>query len=315
MTFDAEVLVSVIIPNYNHAKFLRQRLESVLNQSFRDFEVIILDDRSTDESVQVIEDYRAHPKVSHIVLNKENTGSTFIQWKKGIELAKGEWIWIAESDDWCELSFLDELINKTDDDVSFAYCQSIVINQNGKKIWQTKWHLDYEKMPGKDFIRNYLSKGNYIVNASMCVFKKKFYKQVSDEFTRYKFIGDWVFWLEMADLGNVVISGKQLNYFRKHDNDISGKAFITGLGYHEYFSFLDRLGKDKLIPDKNRRGLIIHKFYEFIHDKTVNKQYRKEIYKKFRYRLGIQTFYFHFKNWAVKNIKNRLINPSKSKSH
>src|SRR6187549_2432119 len=104
MTFNGEVLVSVIIPNYNHAKFLRQRLESVLNQSFRDFEVIILDDCSTDESFQVIEDYRAHPKVSHIVFNKENTGSTFIQWKKGIELAKGEWIWIAESDDWCELS-------------------------------------------------------------------------------------------------------------------------------------------------------------------------------------------------------------------
>ena len=56
--------VSVIIPNYNHAKYLKQRIDSVLNQTYQDFDVIILDDSSTDESKTIIEQYRDHPKVN-----------------------------------------------------------------------------------------------------------------------------------------------------------------------------------------------------------------------------------------------------------
>ena len=84
--------VSVIIPNYNHAPFLKERIDSVLQQTYTDFEVIILDDCSTDNSKEIIETYRMHPKVVHIEYNVVNSGSTFKQWKKGIDLTKGEWI-------------------------------------------------------------------------------------------------------------------------------------------------------------------------------------------------------------------------------
>src|SRR5207342_2166753 len=79
--------VSVIIPNYNHAVYLEQRIESVLNQTFQDFELIILDDCSPDNSRDVIDQYRVNSKVSHIVYNSINSGSTFKQWQKGIELS------------------------------------------------------------------------------------------------------------------------------------------------------------------------------------------------------------------------------------
>ncbi len=91
--------VSVILPNYNHSKYLKQRIDSILNQTFQDFELILLDDNSPDDSVDIIESYRDHKRVSHIHLNKENSGSTFKQWERGFSLAKGEYIWIAESDD------------------------------------------------------------------------------------------------------------------------------------------------------------------------------------------------------------------------
>ena len=94
--------VSVIVPNYNHASYLRQRIESIINQTYQDFELIILDDCSTDHSKEIIESYRNHPRVNQIVYNTENSGSTFKQWNKGVELAEGECIWFAESDDWCE---------------------------------------------------------------------------------------------------------------------------------------------------------------------------------------------------------------------
>ena len=77
-------LVSVILPNYNHSAYLRERIDSILTQEFQDFELIILDDRSTDDSVAVINGYKAHPRVSHIIVNEQNTGNTFIQWERGI---------------------------------------------------------------------------------------------------------------------------------------------------------------------------------------------------------------------------------------
>ena len=94
-------LVSVIIPNYNHARFLIERIDSVLNQSYKNFEIIVLDDKSTDNSVEIIMKYSNNKHVSQIVINDENSGSPFLQWQKGFKLAKGELVWIAESDDYC----------------------------------------------------------------------------------------------------------------------------------------------------------------------------------------------------------------------
>jgi len=89
-------LVSVIIPNYNHSLFLGERIDSVLNQRYQNFEVILLDDGSTDNSREIIEKYRGLEKVKHIVYNQKNSGNAFVQWNKGVELAMGEWVWIAE---------------------------------------------------------------------------------------------------------------------------------------------------------------------------------------------------------------------------
>ncbi len=88
---DKTPLVSIIIPNFNHSRFLRERLESVFNQTFEDFEVILLDDASTDSSVEILEEYAKDPRVSHLVVNKENSGSPFRQWQRGIELSQGKY--------------------------------------------------------------------------------------------------------------------------------------------------------------------------------------------------------------------------------
>ena len=79
-------MVSVIIPNYCHAPYLRQRIDSVLAQSYPDFEVVLLDDCSTDGSREVIERYRNHPRIKQIVYNDRNGGSAFAQWRKGFAL-------------------------------------------------------------------------------------------------------------------------------------------------------------------------------------------------------------------------------------
>src|SRR5687768_8494009 len=134
------VEVSVIVPNYNHAPYLPARLNSILKQTYQDFEIIILDDCSTDNSRSIIEQYRGNSKVSHIIYNASNSGNTFHQWKKGMSIASGNLIWIAESDDYCERTFLEELVPSfhTNKNLVIAFCQSLVVQPDLKIIYKTE---------------------------------------------------------------------------------------------------------------------------------------------------------------------------------
>lgn len=305
--------VSVIIPNYNHSHFLKQRIDSVLNQTFQDFEVIILDDCSTDNSVQVINEYRKHPKVSHIVINDSNSGSTFRQWKKGIDLAAGDWIWIAESDDWCELNFLESLFNGIDEQTGLAFCQSIVVNDKGHKLGQTSWNKIIEKLPGQEFIDNYMMHGNYIANASMCIFKKELSKNINEDYMKYRFIGDWIFWIEIAKQTNVFISSLYLNFFRKHEKDVSGKAYHEGLIYLEAFDFIDdrETNGNKLL--RGKKNSLVSGFYNFLNDNRISRSARQEIFAQYRKRIGPRIYFFQFRNFFRKKILNKMLALTRTK--
>ncbi|SHF61149.1 glycosyltransferase family 2 protein [Pedobacter caeni] len=246
------IAVSVIIPNYNHAPYLKQRIDSVLAQTFQDFEVIILDDCSTDNSKEVIESYAQHPKISHIVFNTTNSGSPFLQWEKGINLAKGKYVWIAESDDWCEPSLLEDLIEgiQKDKDCVISYCQMYYINGENKIKWQSSHKYLSEVVDSNTFIQDYLAVKVSIYNASMAIFKRETFKKVARDFTTFKFSGDRLFWIEVARQGKTHISGKVLNYFRKHDKDVSGKAFKSGLNFIEEIRIINWMYKEQLINDK-----------------------------------------------------------------
>lgn len=222
-------LASIVVPNYNHEPFLKQRLNSIFNQTFQDFEVIILDDCSTDASVQLLQTYVNHPKVSHFIINKKNTGSPFKQWQKGIELAKGTYIWIAESDDYCELNFLEEMVQllKENKNVGVAYCQTLDINEIGKLLLQrikytqefvpNIWEGNFE-MDGFHFVKKYLCTKNVIPNASAVVFKKELVTNsiFSNELVEMRMCGDWFFWIQLLLKSNVAFLSKPLNYFRNH---------------------------------------------------------------------------------------------------
>src|SRR5579864_3114331 len=106
--------VSVVVLNFNHARFLRKRIDSILGQTFQDFELILLDDRSTDDSRSILSKYADDARV-RIEFNEVNSGSTFKQWNKGVRLAHGEYIWMAESDDYADDKLLDRLVAVLDD--------------------------------------------------------------------------------------------------------------------------------------------------------------------------------------------------------
>ena len=226
-------LVSVIVPNYNHAPYLRQRLDSIFNQTYKNFEVIILDDCSTDNSKEIIEEYRNRPQVSHVVYNEINSGSPFKQWAKGFELAQGEYIWIAESDDWAELNFLEELIPilSKDATITFAFCE-LFWEFPGKKILG-RMFLKNKLFNGSIFIRTHQIFNNNIVNASAVLLRKKSLSNISSEYQNFQGSGDYMLWSELCENGNIYYSAKLLNHFRRLDSATTNKCLTTGLRFFE----------------------------------------------------------------------------------
>jgi glycosyltransferase involved in cell wall biosynthesis len=227
------VKVSVIIPNYNHANYLRQRIDSVLAQSYDDFEIIILDDFSTDNSREIIESYRDSNKISSIIYNDQNSGSTFKQWEKGIAAAKGKYIWIAESDDYSKEFLLEEAIKHLEsplEKVGVFYCNSTWVDENGNFLYEFPFSESKGFNSGHEFIVKFLSLGNSIFNASAVVFRRDLVKlPLTEELVNMKYCGDWFFWVRLLEETNIFVSDNFLNFFRRHSKNIGTKAEIDGL--------------------------------------------------------------------------------------
>ena len=228
--------VSVIVPNYNHASFLNQRIDSILGQTYQDFELILLDDCSTDNSRDIMEHYRNDPHVSHIVYGESNSGSAFRQWDKGIALAKGEWIWVAESDDYCEPFFLERLMGEVASvsDCVLAYSATYWVDQQGQKLWDTPHSDKVNIYSGHDFIRQKLAVCNSIANVSECIFRRdNFHPAESDRYEQMRLCGDWFFYVLLAEQGSVVEVEEPLSYYRQHNSNISSEAEHRGLTFLE----------------------------------------------------------------------------------
>jgi glycosyltransferase involved in cell wall biosynthesis len=237
--------VSIVVPNYNHARFLRRRIESVLLQTFQDFEVILLDDCSTDDSRSILSKYADDPRV-RIEFNEVNSGSPFKQWNKGVELALGEYVWIAESDDYADERLLEKLVARLDAEPSavLAYCRSWGVSlddrpdgfvnsfESGEE--QYRWAADY-CADGLAECRNYLARCNTIPNASAVVFRRAVYQQVGGADETLRLCGDWKLWAAMALTGKVVYSAQPLNYYRFHDESVRTVSKQSGIDFAEKF--------------------------------------------------------------------------------
>jgi glycosyltransferase involved in cell wall biosynthesis len=211
-----QLKISVIIPNYNHGRFLKRRINSVLQQTFQDFEIILLDDASTDNSREIIEQYRHHPKVKTIVYNEQNSGSPFLQWRKGMEGAIGEWIWIAESDDYCEPDFLETLLSGAiHHGCILAFHEAVWVDELDREI-KSPYQYPPFIMTGREFIRRYMLSENRLVNASQILFKRTALATITPHWAQYSQAGDYRLFCELLAHGEVYASGVPKAYFLRH---------------------------------------------------------------------------------------------------
>lgn len=271
-------LVSVIIPNYNHANYLEQRITSVLNQTYTHFEIVLLDDCSMDDSALIIEKYRNHSKVSHVVVNTSNSGSVFKQWEKGIGLANGDWIWIAESDDWAAPTFLETLVKQVAAGTGVIYSNSEVVDEEGRNLY-TYFHdhgsnkevlfKEGFTMEGLSFIRKKMLHSNSIPNASGVIFKKSLFYHAGTEYQRFKVNGDWLFWIQLLEQTSVAYVHFPLNYFRTHTGNVRTATYSNGTFLSEIFRIQQYLADYFHFSGKERRNLKYNMLNRLITETTV----------------------------------------------
>jgi glycosyltransferase involved in cell wall biosynthesis len=243
--------VSIVVPNYNYGRFLAQRMRSLVEQSFRDVEILYLDDCSTDDSEAVIAPFLDDPRV-RAVRNAENSGNAFKQFNKGARLAQGEYLWVAQADDYAELDFLETLVPLMDANpsVGLAYSQSLAVDDDGQvlhsmsrrtdELDRDRWQHDHVN-DGRDEIRDYLLLKNTIPNASAVLFRRDALESAGFADESLRLAPDHLTYVNLLLLSDVAYVARPLNYFRHHTSTIRKQSRNDGLQISEGYQVLSHI--------------------------------------------------------------------------
>ncbi|MCT0218874.1 glycosyltransferase [Synechococcus sp. CS-1329] len=227
--------VSVVVPCYNHAEFLEQRLQSIAAQTYTNLEVILLDDASSDGSLALLQRFQQeHPEITRLLANDTNSGSPFSQWRKGIQAASGDLIWIAESDDFCAEDFLEKLVPVfRNQGVMLAFGNTEFVSEDGKQtVWSLAeylpelgariWKQPFVESAHRLVWRVWNYK-NLVVNASGAIFRRIEGLPVLDDpsLLGLRMCGDWFFYLHLIRSGLVAYSPEAINHYRQHPSNTS----------------------------------------------------------------------------------------------
>ncbi|MBY6203256.1 glycoside hydrolase family 99-like domain-containing protein [Maritalea mobilis] len=231
--------VSAAILSYNYERYMPQRVTSVLAQTHPLREVLLLDDASSDDSVTIACDVAATAqRKMNVVVNEKNTGSVFRQWRRAAEMAKAEYIWLAEADDIADPELLATLLPEmTRSCAIMGFCDSTRVNTRGQVISDSYMtHLDDIEgvdfssafdMDAESFLRSCLAIKNVMLNASAVVFHRDTlldaFETLGDELYSYRIAGDWRLYVEMClkGSGKVCYVPQSLNAHRYHEDSVT----------------------------------------------------------------------------------------------
>lgn len=221
--------VTALVPSYNHGRYIRERIESIMNQTYSNIELVVIDDRSDDDSHEVISRLQERYGFRYL-RNERNSGTPFAAWAKICQLSTGDYIWICESDDVAEPDFLTKAIEgfASASNAVLFYCSSHIINESGtiightdsyfRDIWkESRWSEDFVA-DGRDELLKFQLRGQTVPNMSSALIKASAFKTAFTPFIqRLRLTGDWLFIGDIMRLGRVIFCHTTLSRFRKHE--------------------------------------------------------------------------------------------------
>lgn len=299
--------VSIILPSYNHAKFLEDRLDSIINQTFTNWKIIIIDDCSKDDSLDILNEFKNkyNDKIEAFIINNSNSGSGYKSWEKGIQLAKGDYIWIAETDDYSDIFFLEEMVKMLENNRNavLAFCTSIYVDAHKNFLYTSEnrtknLNSTCNVINGSVYIEK-MPFNTYITNGSAVVFRKP-ENTIPKELFNYKQCSDIFLWTFLLKDATFIFLDKKLNYFRRHEDSTSEKIAINKkksvyfekaefLNYFDqnkkykifinhYIKFYINLNRNKFLEIKPVLAIKKVKFLKFHYFKQLIKFYLNKIF-------------------------------------
>jgi len=237
-------LVSIVIPTYNHANYLRKALQSVLDQTYKNWEAIVIDNHSTDDTKKVINKFN-DPRIRYLKIH--NYGVIAKSRNAGILSAKGEWVAFLDSDDWWTNDKLQTCMEYSNNHTDLIYHDLEIISI--KRRFFRKKIIKTRKLK-KPVLIDLLINGNAITNSSVIVRKQMLEKiGLIDESKDLIAAEDYNAWLRISNLTNQFLYlPKKLGYYFIHDQGMSQKdmSLPSRQATYKFLSVLNKEQKIKL---------------------------------------------------------------------
>lgn len=209
--------VNIIIPIYNGRRFLEKTINSCINQTYKHFDIIIIDDKSTDGSLELIKSQFSSLENIIILENKENRGINYTV-NKAVRLSNGKMVLFLGQDDLLSPNHLEEMTKDFDDTVSFIHCNSKIIDANDIFLKWSKYDDDQIKKSKEPLkflaVENFISSTGAIIN-------RRYFESLGGFDESYKNYGEWLNWIKLSSCGTVIYNKDIYAFYRKHTSNIS----------------------------------------------------------------------------------------------
>lgn len=257
LVVNEDTLISIIMPAYNCEKFIEEAINSVIGQTYKLWELIIIDDGSSDDTVRKVEKLSINNDRIRFYKNEENLGVSATR-NKGISLANGSWIAFLDSDDIWEPTKLEKQITCAQETAAeFVFTGSSYINERGE------YYQGIFEVPNKITYRTLRMQN--VISCSSVLIKKKFFKDIKME--RDDMHEDYAVWLRVLKTGVTAYGiNEPLLIYRISRNSKSGNKMKTIKMTYKVFRFIG------INPCSSVYFMSMHILGSF-------KKYRKIIYK------------------------------------
>lgn len=293
---DSSPLISVIVVSYNHAHFVKKCLDSLLNQTYKNWELIIADDFSTDDSTLVIKDWLSSNNLDvKIVFHKNNKGLIYTL-NECINISKGKYIKIIAADDIMLPELLRESVNaleKLPDDYMMVYSNARKIDENdniGNRLLPQTFDFD------RNDLKRILYKRNIVIALTVMMKKEVFSKL--GFFNSDFIIEDYEYWIRISDKYKIEYINKVLGYYRLHSTNISKRIDVD-----------EETVRIKMYYDKrgDYSNFIINDLINLYKHGRIKSRTIME-YKTYKSRSKVLYYFLKFKiPYVFYNLKNKLL--------
>lgn len=258
--------VSVVVPNYNYGRYLKERIRSILQQTRSDFEVLYVDDGSRDDSNRIASPFATDPRM-RLRLCESNSGTVYQRWNEAAEQASGEWLWFANADDSAHPTFLERLLRLVADHpgVALAHSDVAYIDEDGRLMScrihgtaETMAHLEADHVISGIDEMVFLARNLYLRTASAVILRRDAFFAAGGFDTRLWGVADYDLYLRILHLHDIAYVAQPLTYYRKHSSnttDSRGYALPLALAYAFACAF-ERMHEDERFTPEARSSML-----------------------------------------------------------